>query len=194
MRRAVVLLLPVAVIAIVVVGLSQASGGRSDPKPARRFDIDRALTQLRGAPAPLAALHRRHGQLLGGGVNAFEARLRALRGHPVVINKWASWCYPCRQEAPILQRASAEFGRRVAFLGIDGKDNVREARAFLREFPVPYPSYRDDDEDIARKLGIPVNYPITLFLGADGRQTFVHQGAYRTYAALRDDIRRYLRA
>ena len=193
MRRAVAPLLAIAVIAIVVIGLSQASGGGTEAKQPR-FDLDKALAELQGAPAPLASLHEQHSQLLDGGVKAINARLGDLKGHPVVINKWGSWCYPCRQEFPFFQRAGAEYGKRVAFLGVDGKDNVGEARAFMREFPLPFPSYRDDDEDIARELEIPANYPITLFIGADGKPAFTHQGQYKTYAALQEDIKRYLRA
>ncbi len=193
MRRAVAPLLALAVLAIVVIGLLQASGGDSEPEQPR-FDLDAALTKLEGAPAPLAGLHEQHAQLLDGGVKAIRARLRELRGHPVVVNKWGSWCYPCRQEFPLFQRAGADYGKRVAFLGVDGKDNLGEAQRFMREFPIPFPSYRDDDEDIARALEIPANYPITLFIGADGKPAFTHQGQYKTYAALQDDIERYLRA
>lgn len=193
MRRAAPYLLAVAVLAVVVVGLLQASGGEDAGTP-RRFDLGKALAGLEGAPAPLAALHDQHGALLDGGEPAVRARLRALRGHPVVVNKWGSWCYPCRQEFPIFQRAGAEYGKRVAFLGVDGKDNLGEAQDFMREFPIPFPSYRDDDEDIARALEIPANYPITLFIGADGKPAFTHQGPYKRYADLQADIRRYLRA
>src|ERR671936_853689 len=70
--------------------------------------------------------------LLGGGAAAFRARLRGLRGHPVVVNKWASWCGPCRSEFPYFQRLGVELGRRVAFLGVDGNDNDSDSRRFLR--------------------------------------------------------------
>ncbi len=193
MRRAAPILLAIAVVAIVVIGLTQASddGKQGTLKP---FDIEQALSELKGAPAPLAALHAQPSALLPGGKKAFRARLTELEGHPVVINKWGSWCYPCRQEFRFFQQAGADYGKRVAFLGVDGKDNLGEAKAFMREFPIPFPSYRDDDEDIARAYEIPANYPITLFIGADGKPAFTHQGQYKTYAALKADIKRYLRA
>lgn len=193
MRRVAPILLAVVIVAVVVVGLTQASGG-SPKETLKRFDMRAALARLDGAPAPLSALHRQQSALLGGGPKAFRARLAELKGRPVVVNKWGSWCYPCRQEFPFFQRAGTDYGKRVAFLGIDGRDNLREARAFLRELPIPFPSYRDDDEDIARAYGIPANYPITLFIGADGKPVFTHQGQYKTYAALKADISRYLRA
>ena len=178
MRRIAPVLLAVAVIAVLVIGLTQASGG-GKKDTLKRFDITAALKQLKGAPAPLAALHAQHGALLGGGPKAF---------------KWGSWCYPRRQEFPIFQHAATDYGKRVAFIGVDGKDNAGEARTFLRQLPIPFPSYRDSDEDIARAYEIPANYPITLFIGADGKPAFTHQGQYRSYAALKADIRRYLRA
>ena len=100
--------------------------------------------RLAGSPAPLAALHAQASELLPGDARALHARLSALRGYPVVINKWASWCEPCRAEFGVFQRASVSLGREVAFIGIDSGDTSRaEARAFLRTFPLSYPSYYD---------------------------------------------------
>lgn len=192
MRRAAPVLLAVAVAAVVVIGLIQASGGSEAPKRAPAYDLDRALAKLDGAPLPLADLHEQSAALLGGGVPAFRARVRALRGHPVVVNKWGSWCTPCRRELPYFARAGTDYGKRVAFLGLNGQDNADNARAFLRDLPLPFPSYADERETIARKYGVPANYPITLFLDARGKTTFVKQGEYRTYADLEADIERYL--
>ena len=108
-------------------------------------DYEKALA---GSPPPLAALHRQGNELLGGGQDAYEKRIAALRGYPVVVNVWASWCGPCRFEFPTLQRLSAKYGKQVAFLGVDSEDSDDAARTFLAEAPVPYPSYTDPDEDI----------------------------------------------
>ena len=193
MRRALPIALAVALVAVLAIGLSQAgSGGSEDPGP--KFDLRAAQRSLEGSPAPLAALHRQSSQLLDGGVQAVRKRLRELRGHPVVVNKWASWCGPCRSEFPVFQRVSAARGREVAFLGIDGFDARDDAEGFLAEFPVPFPSYADRDEKIARELGMPTNYPITLFLDERGETAFIHQGEYRSAADLERDIDRYLGA
>jgi cytochrome c biogenesis protein CcmG/thiol:disulfide interchange protein DsbE len=178
---------------VLVVGLSQA-GNESDPPPApeERFDLQSAQRELAGAPAPLAALHEQANELLGGGVRAFERRLAQLEGHPVVINKWASWCNPCRAEFPIFQQLATERGKEVAFLGLNAGDSVDPARKFLAQYPVPFPSYEDPDEEIARKLKAPANYPITLFVDARGRTAFIHQGGYTSKEQLAADVDRYL--
>lgn len=145
-----------------------------------------------GAPAPLATLHAQANQLLAGGTSAFEARLASLRGYPVVVNKWASWCGPCQSEFPVFQRVAVAFGRRVAFIGLDGKDTNPAAEAFLKRFPVSYPSYVDPSEAIARKLKAAVYYPQTIYLDRQGAQVYTHVGPYETVSALQRDIRYYI--
>jgi cytochrome c biogenesis protein CcmG, thiol:disulfide interchange protein DsbE len=147
---------------------------------------------LRGSPPALAALHRQSGRLLFTSPNGFRARLRAFRGHPIVVNKWASWCGPCRAEFPFFQRLGVSLGKRVAFLGVDGNDNDGDAKSFLRDYPVPYPSYSDPEQLIARVIQASLAFPTTVFYDARGRLTFVHQGAYPSQAKLREDIRRYV--
>jgi cytochrome c biogenesis protein CcmG/thiol:disulfide interchange protein DsbE len=177
-------------VVIAVGAITPAAGcGRSPvsaaPSPAR------VRAAFAGSPPPLAALHATANQLLGGGVSAFRRELAKLRGYPVVINKWGSWCGPCRFEFPYLQEAAVRFGRRVAFLGLDGEDNPGDARAFLRRFPVTYPSYQDPSQDLARSLHAPIGYPETVFLDRQGHMNFIHQGAYPNQAALLTDVSRY---
>jgi cytochrome c biogenesis protein CcmG/thiol:disulfide interchange protein DsbE len=146
---------------------------------------------LRGAPAPLAALYRRGDALLGGGTAAYDAALRRLRGRPAVVNDWASWCEPCRQEIPLFGRAAARYGKRVAFLGVDAQDDPAAARTFLRERPLPYPSFDDPDGKIAVSQG-PINgYPRTAFYDSRGRVVDLKQGPYTSEAELSADIRRF---
>jgi len=142
----------------------------------------------------LTALHGQAGRLLGGGTAAFHARLAQLRGYPVVVNKWASWCGPCQVEFPSFQRASVRFGRQVAFLGVDGKDHDQAAVAFLARFPVSYPSYSDPGEAIARSIQAATYYPQTLYLDRRGKVVYDHAGPYLNAAALAQDIQRYLLA
>ena len=79
--------------------------------------------KLDGAPPALAAVHAQANDLLPGARKSLQARVPPLRGHPVVVNVWAAWCGPCRVELPVVQRASLDWGKRVAFLGVDLRDN-----------------------------------------------------------------------
>jgi cytochrome c biogenesis protein CcmG/thiol:disulfide interchange protein DsbE len=191
MRRALFLLAAAALAAVVVIGLTQA-GGSTGTASGGRFDLATAKRQLQGAPAPLAALHDQSNQLLEGGTSAFDGRLAALRGHPVVINKWASWCGPCRAELPILQQVSTEHGKQIAFVGVNARDKRPAAEQFAAQYPVPYPSYEDPGEKIASSLKAPANFPVTVFLDASGKTVFIHQGGYRSAADLNADIEKYL--
>jgi cytochrome c biogenesis protein CcmG/thiol:disulfide interchange protein DsbE len=147
---------------------------------------------FKGSPPVLASLHVQANKLLTGGPSAFSSRLAGLHGYPVVVNKWASWCGPCQTEFPAFQRASVKYGRQVAFIGIDGKDSDPSAAAFLRRFPVTYPSYVDPNESIARTIQAATYYPQTVFFNRQGKMVFDHAGPYETAAALEQDIRRYV--
>jgi len=128
-----------------------------------------------------------------GGSPAFQARLAALRGHPVVVNEWASWCPPCRDELPLFAAAAAaaRFGKRVAFVGLNVNDSADSARRFLAQHPVSYPSYSDAGGKAAGALASFVGLPTTVFLDASGRVTSVHTGQYADATALASDIARY---
>jgi thiol-disulfide isomerase/thioredoxin len=195
-RKLLIAAAALALAAVVTIGLLSAKnsdgGGDTAGEPAGPT-LAQARKQLEGAPAPLAALHAQSSQLLGGGKDAFAKRLRRLRGHPVVVNKWGSWCAPCRAEFPALQRQSVEQGKRVAFLGVDGQDNDDNAREFLEKYPVAYPSYVDGDLSIARSFGAVQGFPSTVFYDRKGEIAYVKQGSYPNEAALARDIRRYAR-
>jgi thiol-disulfide isomerase/thioredoxin len=98
--------------------------------------------------------------------------LATLRGRPVVINVWGSWCAPCRKEAPELQKASVELGRRgVVSLGIDTRDDTASARAFVRQYQIGYPSLVDDGTLLLALQGaVPASaVPTTVILDRKGR-------------------------
>jgi cytochrome c biogenesis protein CcmG/thiol:disulfide interchange protein DsbE len=146
---------------------------------------------LAGAPAPLTALHRQADELLPGGTEAYEERITQLRGYPVVVNVWASWCGPCRFEFPFLQELSARYGKKVAFLGVNSEDSEDAAATFLREEPVPYPSYSDPDKEIYDSLGATVGFPVTAFYDDRGELVYLKQGQYAEHSDLEADLRRY---
>jgi cytochrome c biogenesis protein CcmG/thiol:disulfide interchange protein DsbE len=148
-------------------------------------------TALAGSPPPLAALHKQADQLLGGGVDAYEQRIATLEGYPVVTNVWASWCGPCREEFPTLQKLSARYGKRVAFVGVNSKDGDDTAATFLAEAPLSYPSYTDPDGGIAASLGTIGGLPDTAFYNRDGELCHLQQGQYAQQSDLEADVRRY---
>jgi cytochrome c biogenesis protein CcmG/thiol:disulfide interchange protein DsbE len=190
MRRLLTLLGLVALAVVVVAGLLQAGGEEAPDTPP--FVLGDAQRSLRGAPPQLAGLHAQAAELLDGGEEAFSRRLRALRGRPVVINKWASWCAPCRSEFPHFQAVSTRLGSEIAFLGLNSGDKPGPAGEFLERFPVPYPSYTDPDEEIARAYDAAKYYPMTIFVDERGEIVQVHPGEYDSPAELTADIDQYL--
>ena len=111
--------LAAALVAAYALALGACGGGEEGGSTAAP-DFE---ASLKGAPPKLAALHDQQDELLPGGPEAFEGRLGELRGYPVVVNKWASWCGPCREEMPWFQRLSARLGKRIAFLGVNSNDS-----------------------------------------------------------------------
>jgi len=178
-----------AVAVLLIVGLLQLGG--STASPPSKLTLAQMRARLAGSPPRLAALHAQAGELLSGGLPALRARLSALRGTPVVINKWASWCQPCRAEFGVFQRVSVSKGHRVAFIGIDSEESSRaNALTFLRSFPVSYPSYYDHSGQVGSAITDSTFIPVTVFYNRSGG-TFIHQGPYPSVAKLEQDIRRY---
>ncbi|HYM46377.1 MAG TPA: TlpA disulfide reductase family protein [Solirubrobacteraceae bacterium] len=180
---------------LLAVGLVQLASSSSSSSTASgsvsRLTLAQVDARLEGSPAPLAALHAQASQILPGDARALHARLTALRGYPLVINKWASWCVPCQGERGAFQRASATLGRTVAFLGIDSGDTtLADGRAFLRPFPVGYPSYYDQSGRLGAAVTDSSFTPVTIFYDRAGHQ-YIHQGPYPSAAKLERDVRRY---
>jgi thiol-disulfide isomerase/thioredoxin len=144
-------------------------------------------------PPPLGELRAQANELLSGGTPAVEERLAELEGHPVVINKWASWCDPCRAEFPFFASQAEKRAGEVAFFGLDSLDNEEAAAEFLESSPVPYPSYVDPDQKVASDvLGGNYGNPSTAFFNERGAVVHVQQGGYSSEEELAQDIDQYL--
>lgn len=141
-----------------------ACGGETEPRPSIRPDL----------PAVTA--------------EEFEERLETI-DRPAVVNVWASWCLPCRSEAPLLNEAFAKYGDRIEFIGVDVADNQADAKAFLDEFGLDFDHFFDRDREIpAAYSGI--GTPITFFFGPNGDLVNTHNGVIdeRTLALNIDEL------
>ena len=178
-----------AVLVLLVLGLIQLSGSSSPTLPSR-LTLAQMRERLSASPPALAALHAQANEIIAGGLPALRTRLAALRGTPVVINKWASWCEPCREEFGVFQRVSVSRGRQVAFLGIDSEDTDAHALTFLRSFPVSYPSFSDPSGQAGVAITDSAFTPVTVFINRSGTK-FIHQGPFSSVAKLEQAIGRY---
>jgi cytochrome c biogenesis protein CcmG, thiol:disulfide interchange protein DsbE len=116
---------------------------------------------------------------------------RELRGYPVVVNFWASWCVPCKAEAPRLTSAARRYAGEVAFLGVDVQDFEGDARRFLERYETNYVSVRDGGSSTYDAYGL-TGLPETYYLDPDGR-VVAHSVGEISAAELEAGIRKALR-
>jgi cytochrome c biogenesis protein CcmG, thiol:disulfide interchange protein DsbE len=96
--------------------------------------------------------------------------LQELRGHPAIVTFWASWCGPCAQEAPALQRFSEGLHHRGALVGVNWEDpSVSEARSFVKRYHWSFPNLRDPSGAVGRDYGVTTGLPTTVALDSAGR-------------------------
>jgi thiol-disulfide isomerase/thioredoxin len=126
-----------------------------------------------------------------GSRTALAARVRDLRGRPIVVTVWASWCRPCRRDLALIQLIARQSQGHVAFLAVDVNDTRRASATFLRHQPLHFSNYQSS---LDLRPIIPVTLagvPETIFIAPVGGVTFVHVGAYPSRAALAADISKY---
>jgi cytochrome c biogenesis protein CcmG/thiol:disulfide interchange protein DsbE len=129
---------------------------------------------------------------LPGGRDAFQARVEKA-GKPVVVNKWASWCGPCRLEFPFFRDQAEKRKGEVVFIGVNSNDNRGDAEKFLDEEPVPFKHFEDPQLEIAAAFNAVQAFPSTAFYDSKGELAYVHQGGYSDEETLAKDIERYAR-
>lgn len=178
-----VLALIAAVGALIVLAL--VTSGDAPTTPSRAALAEPAT----GDVSERIRAHRQEADAIVDGT--VESRLAALEGVPVVVNQWASWCPPCRVEFPYFREMADRYGERVAFLGINARDERGAAAAFLEESPLGFPSVFDKDASQARSIGAGASWPTTVFFDARGDAVLIKQGGYADARQLEADIRRY---
>jgi cytochrome c biogenesis protein CcmG/thiol:disulfide interchange protein DsbE len=127
--------------------------------------------------------HQTHPPKIGGPAPNFTASridttgkldLKSLRGKPVVLNFWASWCVPCKGEAKMLEQAWNRYkGQGVVFVGVDYTDVASDARTFMSHHGVTYPIVQDGSGKIGDKYGL-TGVPETYFVDRRGRLVGTH--------------------
>ena len=139
---------------------SPGAGGSGKRGPVPVPDV--SVPVLSGGSGPLA-------KKVAPATSDKQLQLGKLRGTPVVVTLWSSWCEPCRSGLPVLQAASQHFAERgVLFLGFAVQDKTADARSFQKRFGITYPTAQDPSGDGARRLGA-TGLPATFFISSDGQ-------------------------
>ncbi|HVT75892.1 MAG TPA: TlpA disulfide reductase family protein [Acidimicrobiales bacterium] len=111
------------------------------------------------------------GRLTPASGQDFRSIVVGQRGKPVVVNIWASWCGPCRVEAPLLARAARHYGSKVVFLGVNAKDAPGPAARFITKYNITNPNIVDYRDDITQMLHLR-GFPTTYIFDQHGRVRF----------------------
>jgi cytochrome c biogenesis protein CcmG, thiol:disulfide interchange protein DsbE len=119
-------------------------------------------------------------------------RLSSLRGKAVVLNFWASWCFPCKKEAPALEAAAKKWGGRVVVVGVDVNDFASDARGFMRKHGITYAVVHDNENETTPKYGL-TGLPETFFVDPQGR-VVAHVPGEVDAGDLNDGVQEALRA
>lgn len=145
--------------AALALGVGAVAAGLLLAAPGEKVGAAGSAPRAERPPAP---------ELEGNWLVPPPVRLAALRGRPVLVNFWASWCVPCREEAPHLARFDREMKERARLVGVDFQDAKDDALAFVREFGWRFPNVRDPQGELASRYGL-AGLPTTYVIDADGR-------------------------
>jgi thiol-disulfide isomerase/thioredoxin len=143
-------------------------------------------TQVLGRPAPITVTVQGGKASVGGmapdfttqTLDASAVRLSQYRGRPVLLNFWATWCAPCHEEMPVIQRASDLYqGQGLVVLAVNYQETSRSAmKAFLREVGGQFPAVLDPAGQIAAEYGVNIGLPVSVFIDRFGHVSFIQVG------------------
>ena len=177
---------PVWAVVVIAVLAAACTSTASPPAPSSSSaEAVLAACPSPGAQAAGAALPDLSLPCLGATEGAAAVSLRRLTGRPMVVNLWASWCAPCREELPAMARLSRTAGDRLRVVGVASLDVPANSVSFAADNRLPFPSLQDRDGDLERALrrnGLPV----TVLVRPDGTVAYVYQGAPLTDTTLRE--------
>jgi len=137
-------------------------------------------------PNPVASLPSSPTALPQMSFDQFKQMIGGLEGKPVLVNFWASWCGPCKQEAPVLAQMAKQYAGKVQFVGVDVADQPAAARAYIEKYGWTYPSVADPKYEIRRGFGL-LGQPDTILYDASGKQIWQAPGAI-TETALKSHL------
>lgn len=195
MRRAVLLLAVVAAICTACTSKSASTPVPLPPGPGLSELIGKAdLDPCPVTDQPPRAAKSLPDLTLPCLANGPAVHLDGLRGMPTVLNIWGSWCGPCQTETRYLSQVYDEMKGSVRFIGVDTEDDPKSALDFAPHVtpPMRYPQVEDESKKLLIALNLPSAVPTTIFVDGAGRIVKVSPGPYRSAAALRADIKRYL--
>jgi cytochrome c biogenesis protein CcmG/thiol:disulfide interchange protein DsbE len=164
----------IALVAALALAAGTVAAGLLLAAPGADVDASGAVPAAERRPAP---------ELEGKWLVLPPIRLAELRGKPALINFWASWCVPCRKEAPELARFDKKLRASARLVGVDFQDTEQDALAFVREFGWRFSNVRDPQGKLASRYGL-VGLPTTYVLDPHGRIARTMTGA-QTYEKLR---------
>jgi cytochrome c biogenesis protein CcmG/thiol:disulfide interchange protein DsbE len=162
----------VVVLGVAVLGIVSLVAAVGSPRPPREGPLLAPRTSVApGFILPALSIGRPSGAAAAVWQRAIadgSVSFKELAGVPMVVNFWASWCDPCRREAPVLERAWTRADGNVLVVGVDQNDAREDATRFLRRFSVSYPVVREAGDKTAIRWGVG-GFPATFFVAADGR-------------------------
>lgn len=165
-RRFTIIVVTVVAVIAIAFGVTRALGSRAAGLPA----VGSVIPAAQRPPAPAIS---------GPTLTGAHLNVASLRGAPVVLNFWGSWCGPCQAEAPVMARVAADTrSLGVHFVGVDVREGPAAGLAFEQVHHIPFPSISDNNNGIAASFGTaaPTATPATYIIDAHGRIAWAYFG------------------
>ncbi|RBY94038.1 TlpA family protein disulfide reductase [Blastococcus sp. TBT05-19] len=175
-----------ALLALAACSSEEPDAGAAPPEPAAvETDLPPCPDQ-EGAAAAAGTIDLAFDCLGGGTLD-----LALAPGVPTVLNLWASWCGPCREELPLFQQLSESAGEQLRVLGVDSQDGRPQGVSFAADAGLTFPSAFDGEGELAAELGLR-GLPQSVFLAADGSIAHIEAGEISSYDELRGLVAEHL--